>query len=418
MANVPVTGLSALGNVLAEFGDTYARNARQDQLIAQQRAQQLEDVNRAVALEETRYRRGREDTLKDIESSRTREDTVSARHRGEVLEDVGSNRMFAIALQDRDRAIKLADRAQFETDLKSLVNDSALELKNVQGRINEALAEINKPEPVVNANDRAVQELAQQLAGGSRKKEDIALMVPKALEQIQLRAMMTHQQNVRSAHEALLSWKNTEIQLRQIIESGIQKNVAPSVAPPTSNPVTGSLMAPGQPMRTATAADLANAVRQVLGGGQPGGAGPAAPAGGGPAMLPNPTNNPAIEAGNVELAAQGKASAAATLNEIRRQLESVDAELGSVSATTKTPSLGMGLGGYSVTQVANPLAAANRASGLLKQKADLEARQRALQEQLLGPVPGSVAPPAINTPTSSTPRSPFFQSADWWKMSP
>lgn len=420
MATVPVTGLSALGNVLGNFGNQIGQQRRQDELTARARQLQLED--RAAALNESdrQFERQRLNTLLDRESQRSREDTVYERQRGDSLSDRDDQRLFAESAAIRERARALADRAPFEQNLQTAVDEAAKQLNDVRAKIDQVAQRVQSQPPTITASTPGVRQLAQQMAGGSRKNEEIDAMIPKALEQLQLQAAYNHQIAVKAAQDVLQSLKTSETQLTNLIQTGIQQRVAPRVAPtgPTPTEAEGLRSLPGAaPQRQASAADIANAVNMALGGGQPAGA----PSAGGTSrdaqLFANPTNNPAIAAGNAELAARGPAMLQAQINDVTRQITALDSDL-QTAGTPSRPSLGMGLGGYSVTSSPDPVAGAQAATSMLQQRAELENRRRALEAQLRGPTVGAATPPAISTPTTSTPAVQFGAPAGggrWWE---
>lgn len=418
MANVPVTGLSALGSVIADAGQTYARNARQDQLIAQQRAMQLEDVRAADQREQSRYTRGREDQLSDVDSARKRDDDVYGRRRGDQLSDVEDARLYSESMHYLENARKLKERAPFETNLQRVVDDAATQLTEVQRREQEVGRIVMAPAPEAGPNDPQVLALAQTLAGGSRKKEDIQAMMPKALEQINGMAMMKHASAVRSANEVLQNLRAARQQLTDLIQSGIQKNVAPAVSPPSFAP-PGSMLPQSQTPKSANAADIAGAVGKLLGGND---APPASRAPSGPTLLSDPTNEPLIQAENQRRAQAHQVAARKAIedpyNEALQRLASIRNNIAGVRqgnpqalAAVENP-----MGGWIPGQPVNPSKQASALSQLLQQEAALDKQARDLEAQLQGPVVAAATPPALSTPMGSTPAVPFATPAmQWWQ---
>lgn len=428
MATVPVTGLSALGSVLGNFGNQIGAQRRQDELSARARQLQLEDRAAALAENDRLYQRQRRDTVMDRESQRSREDMLYETRRDDQLLDRDEARTFAEAAAIRERARALAERAPFEQNLQSTVDDAAKQLNDVRAKIDEVSRRVTAQPPAISTNDPRVTALAQQMAGGSRNREEIAAMVPKALEQLQLQAAYNHQLSVKAAQDVLQSLKTSETQLTNVIQSGIQQRVAPRVSPtgPTPTEAEGLRSLLGStptPQRPATAEDIAAAVNQALGGGgQPAGAPASAGTSPGAQLFANPTNNPAVAAGNAELAARGPAMLQAQINDVTRQISQLDTDLQS-AGTPRTPTLGMGLGGYNVGSVADPVAGARNATTMLQQRAELENRRRQLEAQLRGPTVGAATPPAISTPTTSTPAVQFGApppsgGGRWWETVP
>ena len=428
MATVPVTGLSALGSVLGNFGNQIGAQRRQDELSARARQLQLED--RAAALNENDrlYQRQREDTLSDRNSQRTREDAINSVRRKEQLDDREDAREYAEAQALIQRSNALFDRSAFEKNAQGLVDNAATQLNDVRANIDRWTRRIDAQPPIIRPNDPQVLALAQQLAGGSRNREEIAAMVPKALEQVQLQATYNYQISLRAAQDVLQSLKTSETQLTNLIQTGIQQRIAPRVGPtrPTPTEAEGLRSLLGStptPQRPATAEDIAAVVNQALGGGgRPAGAPASAGTSPGAQLFANPTNNPAVAAGNAELAARGPAMLQAQINDVTRQISQLDTDLQS-AGTPRTPTLGMGIGGYSVGSVSDPVAGARNATTMLQQRAELENRRRQLEAQLRGPTVGAATPPAISTPTTSTPAVQFGApppsgGGRWWETVP
>lgn len=413
---VPVTGLSALGNVLSNLGSQIGAQRRQDELSARARQLQLEDREAARTEGDRLYKRQRLDTLLDRESQRNREDSLYEQRREDQVGDRDEARVYAEAAAIRERARQLAERAPFETNLQTAVDDAATQLNQVRAKIDEVSRRVTSQPAPINPNDASVMTLAQQLAGGSRNREEIAAMVPKALEQLTAESIIRHQTSVRAAQEVLQSLKTSETQLTNLIQTGIQQRVAPRVAPTGPTSIEAAALrsltdTPAQPMRQATPEQIAAAVNQALGGRQPGGG--AAPREG--QLFANPDNNPLIAAGNAEIAARGPAIVQAELNDVTRQLSALDSNLQNASAP-RTPTLGMGLGGYSVGSVTDPVAGARQATSMLQERAALEERRRRLEAQLRGPTVGAATPAALSSPTSSTPSVQFAAPAGrWWE---
>jgi len=138
----------------------------------------------------------------------------------------------------------------------------------------------------------------------------------------------------------------------------------------------------------------------------------------GPRILENPTANPTIAAGNAELQRIQKQQAQSVLNAAIQEGQGIDSQLQQVQQESAQPTpirtavAGSGGGIQPAFLAPNPIGAATKTADLLKAKAANEAKIRALQAQLMGPVPASVTAPAINTATSSTPLGP--SPTQWW----
>lgn len=410
----PVTGYAQLGQVIANAGDRYAQTVRQDELMALARANQLADVADARTVARTEgdrtWQRSRDAQLADVGAARAREDAQRAESRGFQLDDREDARMYAESAAYAEHARKLKEILPDKNNAQRLVDDAATQLSAVRQRAQDVSQRITSQPQQVGPNDPAVMNLAQQLAGGSRKREEIAAMVPKALEQINGEAMVRHAQGVRASQEVLQSLRDTERQLTDLIQQGMTSfRVAPNVPPPTGGAgLTGPdvMGAAPAPMLTIGASGLAGALNQALGGNAPaGGGGGAQPAPIGGALMDNPTANPAIAAGNNELRAREQAQ----LNAAISRRDAIQRQLQAPAVSAPNPTLGVGLGGMTVGSFTNPLATAEAATADLKALAAAEADVKRLQMQVMGPTAGGVTLPATNTATGSTPRAPWFQ---------
>lgn len=412
----PVTGLSGLGAALADVGADHLGRTRQLQDESRRRTIQLEDVQMARADGDRRYDRARADQLSDVREGRTREDAVYDRRRADQLADVEDNRVYAESLAFLENARKLKERLPFEQNLQRSVDEAASQLRTVRQRMDEVSRTVTSQPPAIGPNDPSVLALAQQLAGGSRKREEIAVMVPKALEQLQTEMFIKHSNSVKAANEVLQTLRATEAQLTDIIQAGIQARVAPNTPPPSSAAGPSALMSPSpaQPMRTVGAADLTAALDQALGRSTGSVTSPTPPPPSGGGMLENPTNNAVISAGNAALKTQANDQARLALNLAVSEGEAITRQLQSL-AVPSAPSAGTTLATDGLYLIGNdPMVAAQTATSLLKRKAESDAKIQRLRAQLQGPLPASVTPPAINTPATSTPAA-AGAAPQWWQ---
>lgn len=427
----PVTGYAQLGNVIANAGERYAQTARQDQLMAQARAQQLADVesNRAASRAEGDriYERARGAQLSDVESSRAREDQLRDVARGFQLEDREEGRLWAEGAQIREEMRKLAAMKPDRDNAQQMANAYAEQLNRVVAREEEISRVLTSKPAQFSPNDPAVQNLAQQLAGGSQKREDIAREVPKALEQLNGEAIYRHSVQMRAAQDVLVGIKATQQQASALLQQLMQTfRVAPTVAPPTGGAVSGPGALGGEPapapMRTIGASGLAGALDRALGVTTPqapaaaGASAPAMPAGG--ALLDNPTANPVIERGNAALQQQARLQRQNDLNAAIREREVIAQQLAQAASTVSSAPVGA-MGGMVPYRIPDPIVNAQQTADLLKQQAAADAKVKQLQMQEMGPAAGGVTLPAANTLTFSTPATSFApKTSQWWQQAP
>ena len=141
------------------------------------------------------------------------------------------------------------------------------------------------------------------------------------------------------------------------------------------------------------------------------------------ALIDNPTNDPTVEAGNVAIKQREAQNVQSQLNDASAELQAIQGKLATVQGGgTNIPLPMYPMMGQPIPQQrTGPIGAAQEASALLQAKAAAEAKVQALRAQLMGPTAAAVTPPAINTPTFSTPANAFaapaglVQAPAWWK---
>lgn len=467
MRNIPQTGLSQLGAVLADAGQTYQRNARQDQLMTRQRGQQLEDVQSARDDRDRVRKEDRTARLDDeAESLILRQAmTLKAAMIAEgILDPAQSNNPDAVAVawgemqrrqldkvygellstpgpdgrpmltQDdlmnpskvaaaKDALGQLkARQIQFSLDqqgnAQTTVDDIQKQLAQVRQRSQAVAARIDQPAPHYGPADQQVLALAAQLAeqakpGSGRNREAISAMVPMAQKQLNDQALMSHAQQVQSATRELETLRYTEAQMTNALREAMQTfKVAPK-----GGAMPAALQSPGtgaSAPKAAGAADIAGALEKLLGGGAKPGAAATATAPSRSGVLENPTSNPTIARGNAELERRAIQQSEALLNGAIHQAEVIERQLQAASGPTRGVGLAPGMtGGMSAVLYDDPVASGQKTADLLKKKAANDARILQLRAQLEGPVAAGASAPVVNTPTSSAPMEQTAPS--WWR---
>jgi hypothetical protein len=451
---IPVTGLSQLGGVLADVGKTYERNARQDQLLAQQRAQQLQDVQSQRDYQDRVRREERTGHIQDeatmavlrqgmaLKGALINEGLLNPADQnnpqavsdawqemqrrgldkvyGELLSTPGEDGRPLLTQEDLTNPAAVNEAKNKLGALKAKVlqtsmeqpenadrtlNDLNQQIANIRAQKDAATARANQPVPQYAPTDPKVMALASQMAeqakpGSGRNREAIAAMAPMAQKQLNEQAMLAHAQDVQSAKIELESLRRSEAEMTGTMERIMSTfKRAPSKTPPAA-----VLQSPTAPVpKSATAQDLAAAINKMVGTQTP-----AAPAAGTATILENPTNNPVIARGNDEIRRQKTVALQSTLNDTIQEGQQIDAELqraaSPVNTTTPAGVLGGGMVPY---RPPDPVVQGQQTAALLKRKADNERRRRELEAQLQGPSSVDVASPTVNTPTSSTPM--------WWQ---
>lgn len=411
----PVTGYSVLGDTIGRLGSEYEQRARQDQLLAQARSNQLADIENRSKEGDKDFARNLAARREDIGSQRTYEDKVRGETQGFQRDQMEDQYLYGEAAKIADETRRLAAQRPDKDSAQQYVDDAAKQLTSVRAESRRVSQIALSDPPQVEPNSAEVRNLAQQLAGGSKKKEEIDAMVPKAVEQMNGLLLLKHAQQVKAAQQVFGSLKENEKQLTDIVQQGMSTfHVSPSTPPPGIGGPS-ALSDDTGPMRQMGTGDLAGALSRVIG---PQAATAQAPGGPGAQLLDNPTANPVIDRGNAELMARQSGQQQAALNAALAQREAIAQQLAQAPAA-KRPTLGMGLGGMSVTQFSDPAVAGQQTANLLKQQAMNEAQIKQLQAAVTpGAALGPVAP-AVNTATSSTPvapvrpRAPIFQTPDW-----
>lgn len=478
----PVTGLGDLGSVLMDASRNYAQTARQDQLLAQQRAQQLQDVGSQRAYQDRVRAEERTAHLQDTETDlklRARMAMIASLRNEGLLAPGQENDEVAVAsaykeFQNRGleklydemlhtpgpngqplltpdnvtnlEAVQAAKAAYGQLKAKLLQADLAAKentrtggqaaanraLKSeddINNEIKSLSAELNRPVAPVAASEvmqRARQMWLENHPGEKAAPTDpakLAVETQTAAKELQTsRFMAAKERHDQIQQQIYLLRQQLVSQTQETGALGRQGFFANPTATTTPSPMGLTNPSGFQPLsKPSTSEDFTNFVKRPAGAG-----GTAAAASG---ILENPTNNPVIAAGNAEQKLRAASSAQATLNAAIQERDAVVRQLQDISTPQKIPTLGTGFGGMSVgSSIKDPVGTAQTASILLQRKAAAEAKIREIQAMLQG---STVMPPAINTPTSSTPAFSFGSApsmapagmpmsnanADWWRTS-
>lgn len=455
-----VTGYSALGAVAAQAGNNARERSQQLQDVASQRAwlEREGDKQRAEKLQDEQTLETFRNRLAGIQilinegyldgSKRNDPNAVAQAYQRAQADGVDklyteltntpdeggkpllthadlSNPAAVQSAKDKLGAIK-AKQLQFQmgqpANAQATVDSLSQQLATHQARIAQISAKLDEPAKQYGFNDPQVQALAVQLAeqakpGSGRNREAVGQMLPIAQKQLNDQATLQHMQDVQAATRQLDGERYAEASITQALDHAMQTS---KVFPIKSAGLTPAMLqAPAAPAapKVASASDIANAMKSIVGGT------PAAPAAA-PATssmltpIENPTNDPTIDAGNSEIKRRQAAAVQSQLNDAINEGKSIDQQLDDArqgyytSPFDNMNEIPMG------PQKISPIMAAHSAASLLKAKADNAAKVKALQSQLMGPAPAIVTPPAVNTPTTSTPSVGAAQGApNWWQTS-
>lgn len=479
-----VVGPALLGNVIANAGADYLQRSRQLADVGRARANQLADVASAREYADTRFDVERSRMLADEEkrmqyqralagvqmlvqeglldgsmADPTKPENMPAIQAAykqahelgldkiykDLLETPGKNGqpllspadVLAPDAQSRIDAAKTqlnaikAGQLKFQMDqpanAQATVDQLNQQLAAIRAQKDRVVSDANQPAPHYQPNDPQVTQLAAQLAeqakpGSGRNREAIAAQVPVALQQLNNQALMAWSQQTQSAKIELESLRRSEAELTNSLERAMSTfRVAPSNSAALAAPQpSANAPTPAAP-KTASAEDIAAAMRAVVGGN----ATPTVPGVPQPSILENPTNEPAIEAYNQRQRAQVAQSAQSLVDAAVQEGQQIDQQLNAVRAGKNAPSSPLSFGaGYGTiggsVSAYNPDQQAKDIANLLKAKAANDAKVKALQAQLMGPAPATVAAPAVNTPTASTPSTgygtqSFGATPEWWR---
>jgi hypothetical protein len=318
------------------------------------------------------------------------------------------------------------------TNAQATVNEIQGQLAAVRQRSGEIAARMDAPMPTYSPTSPEVLQLARQLAeqakpGSGRDKEAVAQMMPVAQKQLDEQAQTQYILRQQSARRELESLRYNEAQLTNALREAMGTfKVAPNSAALRTPVTTGGTSAAPEAQKAASADQIAAAMRAAIGGGGETGSAPAsASSPEGFAPIENPTNDPTIAAGNKELQRRATIGTTSKLEELQQKAKMIDSELASLRVDTpvSAPTFGGSTYGFPASKqtqfVRDPVAKAQRASALLKQKAALDEQARMLQAQLMGPMPAAVAPAVVNTPATSTPTLGAAGGAPaWWQTAP
>lgn len=289
-----VTGYSQLGNVISGIGERYAaqrrledQQARQDALLAQARQNQLADVASARGEWDRTHGITRGEQLADVASTRAEADYTHERGRGEQLTDRDDQRLYTETVAYLDQARKAKERLPFETDMKALSNHAAAQIADGNAKEAEWLRIVNSAPPQFTATDQEVLNAAR-IAAGTPDKKVIDQVLPKVLESMNMQAAFLHERRVRAAENTLMNIRAARKEWVDVIQSGIQKGIAPDTKPPALAPAGGGLADEAPSLAPATAGGLLASLRGARGAPSP------APS---PAPQPSPPNGSAAFVG-------------------------------------------------------------------------------------------------------------------------
>ena len=455
----PVTGYSALGNVLASQGAD-----------ALQRSRQLQDVQSARAYASAEGDKRRSEQLQDaqtMEKFRNREAGIRllinegylnesqvgdenavndararfvADGRDKIYQELfntpdesgkpllsheeATNPALVQAAKDKLGAIKakqLQGQLAQPANAQATVNDLQQQLAQVRAQKQAVTQAANQPVPQYQPNDPKVVQLAQQLAeqikpGSGKNREAVAAQMPVAYKQLNDQALMAWSQGVQSAKIELESLRRSEAELTDaLVRTSQTFKVAPSVHG-TAAPAVLQNPGPTVP-RVATAEEIAAALRAAMGGARP----TPAPdeASGSSALLDNPTNDPTISAANEDVQQRQAQAVKDSLNLAITQGNEINQKIAAARqgqlANPTTPAFSP-MGVPLMPASSSRYDAGKAVADLLKQKADNDARVKALQAQLIGPIPATGTAPVMNSAGASTPTIGAAQApAAWWQ---
>lgn len=483
-----VTGYTALGNAIANAADVNRERQQQLADAALRRSQALEDIGSARQFEMSeadRQNAQRINTEKQLGDYRANQAAVQALVNEGYLDGSQRDDKAAIAAAyqrahadgvdklylnllntlDPDTNQPLLRRddvgnpalVQAAKDKLSVIQGKQLAFtmgqpENAQATINDFNRELlmnrqqqeavrqraNHPLTQYGPTDAPVLTLAAQMAeqfkkGSGKDFAAVAAQVPAALRQLNDQNLLAWNQNTQSAKIELQSLRDSESQLTNAMTRAMQTfKVAPGRAPvgPAAPPSVLDVGATVGP-RIDPAGAMQDFVSQVTRGGVSAAPGTAAtPQPETNPILANPTANPTIEAGNAYLAAQKKVALQDELNAVVNRGKVIEQNLARSSNTggvgiQMSPELGPGYATALYGTPPDPYQAAKTVSDLLRQKAENDAKIKALQAQLQGSGPASMSAPAISTPTAFTPAPAFAAptldfptTGKWWNSQP
>lgn len=471
------TALDQLGGVINNFAERQAHDSRQDQLLAQQRSQQLQDVQSARNYSNERFDYERSARLTDeqklamlrvrqaMEAEAVKEGLLS-------INEVDDEAKVKVAIQEMarrgllekykpllesgalrvgdvqnplavDTAIQSnADRITGENTAARAAKANALQfgqaaadraLRNQQG-LQQSIAALEDQlkQPAPQPSDADILNRARQLYLVNNPKERVAPTetgklageIQQAAKELRDQAYLARKDEVARIQQqvAMLRYQLSESAKNDatLANQGFFAN--PSSTQPAQAPApigrgllggTNSVAAPE------AASDFMEKLRQIQIQNQPAPSSPASSA----ALIDNPTNDPTIEAGNVAIKQREAQNVQSQLNDASAELQAIQGKLATVQGGgTNIPLPMYPMMGQPIPQQrTGPIGAAQEASALLQAKAAAEAKVQALRAQLMGPTASAVTPPAINTPTFSTPANAFaapaglVQAPAWWK---
>lgn len=344
-----------------------------------------------------------------------------------ALVQAAKDKLSSIQAKATQAAMTQPGNAQFT------VNDLMAKLNKEQSEADAISTQLSQPPRNYLLGDPEVRALAVQLAessklGSGKDRAVVASLLPEAQKQLNTTSFVQHNDNIQAWRTQLQDLRYKQTTTTQALKEAIAAshtypspggNGAPSSVPPLTLGGGGP-----PPLQVAPSAAIQSAMSSIVGGNNP----PPAPPTGAPAPSPlieNPTNDPIIAAGNSAIAGADKQDIQNNLNAAIQDGQKIDNLLKMASTAISIP------GGVDPEESPSlpspdPIGGAQQTASLLKQKADNDAKIKALQAQLQGPVPAGVTPPSINTASSFTP-SPAFASpavpplslgGNWWQSQP
>ena len=347
------------------------------------------------------------------------------------------NRLSQIKSKQANQTLGLANM-ELEAKKKGLIGGQAAANRSLQAetklneRIDRLTNELNSPVPPVTEGE--ILNLARNLWLQNHPGEKMAPTDSAKLSAEIGQATQDLQTARYMAAKEERDLKNQEISiLRQQLISGTMLNAkyasgnfyADETTPPPQSGLA-SISGQTQPLSAQSGSTRSFLERAAAIQDPSQASNPPPPSG---QLIDNPTNNPTIAAGNAQLQSQQKKQLQSELNAAIVEGQQIEQQLQEASTGVRPGSRGIfqapNLGGFgydpsSIGQVE----AAQITSNTLKAKAMNDAKIKALQAQLVGPVVATATPPAINTPTSFTSTPAFAtptgllsqsQTPQWWQ---
>lgn len=320
MPNQPnVTGLSALGEALANGSRDYANIQIADRLRAQQRANQLADVAEARSYAEQESEKARGEHLQDqqkmlemqaklqglqimraegllpMDRDPTAEEFARASQQfaalgldklyKDLLSTPGPDGKPLLTHADLSDPAKVqaakdalgainATQLKFSMDqqgnAQSTVNDLAGRIAQRKSRIEELSRKLDEPVKQFGLNDGQVQALAVQLAdqakpGSGRNVQSVTQMLPDAQKMLNDQALMAHAQQLQAVKEQLNAERYAEASDTTALDHAMQAGKVFPTKGAMSAPAALQSPTAAAPSRAASPDQIAAAMRAALG---------------------------------------------------------------------------------------------------------------------------------------------------------